>query len=253
VAQKLPPRREKEKLQTVSQALAAQPYVAWEYRHRMGRFYALSLTWQRSLFFPLRFFRGVPLVGGYRSPLTYGILWALVGIAGGIVWKLLFFWYPDLLELVHGHPIAVTLQLSRTYAYIAAALVLSPLIAMALLLGSAILYHIFISLSTRQHAGFEGTLRVVCYSTGTNIFFFLPILGGIIGAIWQLVLILIGLKQVHRLSFVKTVAVALLPYLILLGGALTFMLWSVTKGFLHLDPSIVREAISLLLQGLSSE
>lgn len=246
VADKLPPKRGETRLETVSQALALQPYVAWEYRRQAGRFYALSLTWQRSLFFPFRFFRGVPLVGGYRSPLLYGIFWSLVGLAGGIAWKLLLYTYPKLAVLAQGHPVDITLQLSRAHAYAAVALLLSPVFMMLLLPAASALYHMFILLLTRQHAGYEGTLRVVCYGTGTNIFFFLPILGGVIGAIWQLVLIVVGLKEVHRLSFLRALVAALVPYSLLLTGGIAFMLWSVTEGFLNVNTVFVERVLSFL-------
>jgi len=232
--------------ESISQAMAAQPYVAWEYRREIGRFYALSLTWQRSLFSPLRFFRGVPLVGGYRSPLLYGMLWSLAGFAGAIAWKLLFYTYPKIVLLFQGHPVDITLQLSRNYGYVATAVLLLPFLGMLLLLAASVLYHLFIVVLTRQHAGFEATLRVVCYGTGTNIFFFLPILGGIIGALWQLVLVFVGLKEVHRFSYPTTLVVMLVPYAILLAGGIAFMLWSVTEGFLNLNTASVERIISLL-------
>jgi hypothetical protein len=234
------------KVDTISHAMAAQPYVAWEYRREIGRFYALSLTWQRSLFSPLRFFRGVPIVGGFRSPLLYGILWSLVGFAGAIAWKLLFYTYPKIVLLFQGHPIGITLQLSPSYAYVIIVILLLPTLGMLLLLAASVLYHAFIVVLTREHASFEATLRVVCYGTGTNIFFFLPILGGVIGALWQLILIFIGLKQVHRFSYVTTFIVMIVPYSILLAGAIAFMLWSVTEGFFNLDTVFVERIISLL-------
>jgi hypothetical protein len=213
---------------TVSQAMLVGPYVAWEYRTHMGRFNALLTTWEDALFRPAHFFRSVPLGGDYRSPLVYGLIWCLAALASGVAWKIMLHVYPRVLLLLEGGTIDLSLRLSRTYVFVVIGTLLSPLLALIVLLAACILYHVFVALLVRRHAGFEATLRVVCYSTGTNVFYFLPLLGGLIGGIWQLVLVTIGLKEVHRISFPLAVVTALVPYTALLIGGLMFMLWAIT-------------------------
>ena len=99
---------------------------------------------------------------------------------------------------------------------------------MIMLLVACTVYHVFVMLLARRHAGFEATLKVVCYSTGVNIFYFLPFLGGLIGGLWQLLLLTVGLKEIHRISAPRAIAIALIPHTILFMLATAFMLWAVT-------------------------
>jgi len=209
-----------------SDALAKGPYVAWEYRHQIGRVNALFTTWLQTLFSPLRFFRSAPISGDYRSPLLYGIFWTLVGSAGGIVWKFLLYVYPTFINFLGGELIHVSVQLSKTYVLVAIALLISPLLALIMLLVACAVYHIFVALFTGRHAGFEATLRVVCYSTGTNALYFLPVVGVMLGGIWQLILVTAGLKELHRISLPMAVIITFVPFSLLLMLGTTFMLWA---------------------------
>ncbi|MBI5116766.1 YIP1 family protein [Candidatus Poribacteria bacterium] len=217
----------KPKPRTVSQAMTVRPYVAWEYRRQIGRVNALFLTWWQTLFSPRRFFRGVPIGGNYRSPLLYGLFWTLIGSAGGVAWKLLLFIYPTILEFLGGGLIQVSFQLSRIYIFVTVLLLLSPLFALVLLLIACAVYHMFVVLFTRRHGGFEATLRVICYSTGTNAFYFLPVAGVIVAGVWQLLLVTIGLKEVHRTSLPAAVIIALIPFTMFLALGIALMIWSV--------------------------
>jgi hypothetical protein len=98
--------------------MAVRPYVAWEYRHQIGRLNALFLTWRQTLFSPRRFFHGVPIGGNYRSPLFYGLFWTLLGSAGGVGWKLLLFIYPTVIDFFGGEMVQVSFQLTRTYVFV---------------------------------------------------------------------------------------------------------------------------------------
>ncbi|GAB4331328.1 MAG: hypothetical protein Kow0099_02610 [Candidatus Abyssubacteria bacterium] len=231
---------------TVSQALIHGPYVPWEYRRYIGRVNALFATWHQTLLSPLSFFRGVPITGDYRSPLTYGLFWTLVGLAGGAVWKLFFAAYPTILLFFEGEPVQLSFQLSDAYMLALAAVVLSPLMALVMLVIACSIYHIFVILFTSRHAGYEATLRVVCYSTGTNVFYFLPLVGGLLGGIWQLVLVTAGLKEVHRISFPLALLIALFPYTFVLILGFAFMLWAVSGG--NADLSSLFEILRSLLE-----
>jgi hypothetical protein len=238
---------EESKATTISQAMAKQPYVAWEYRSSMGRLNALFATWRQTLFRPVSFFRNAPLVGDYRSPVLYGLFWTLVGLTAGAAWKLLFYTYPTLVMFFKGTEIQFSLQLSRTYMLATAALLLSPLFALIMVLVACTIYHVFIMVFTRQHAGFEATLRVVCYSTGTNVFHFLPLLGGLLGGLWQLILVTLGFKEVHRISFPFAVIVTLVPYTLLLTCWIAFIIWAVAGSGLGLT-GILTDIIRSLMR-----
>lgn len=226
--------------------MLGRPFVAWEHRRRMGRLNTLFTTWQQTLLTPRKFFHMVPLTGDYRSPLLYGLFWTLVGMAGGIVWKVLLSIYPTAMVFLEGKPLTISIQLSQDYALVTALLLLSPLLALVILFLTCWLYHVFVVVLTRQHAGFEATLRVICYSTGVSAFYFLPILGGLIGGIWQLILITIGLKEVHRFSFPLAICVVLVPYTALFVIATSYLLWAVTGSRFDIEHLSLDMLFSLL-------
>lgn len=236
---------ERRKASSISQVRKALPYVAWEYRDQIGRFHALSLTWQQTLFAPIRFFRSVPLVGDSRGPLLYGICWTLAGMLGGVVWKLLFANYPRIAMFLEGQPIDISIQLTPTYLVTIALLLLSPLLALGLLVTGGALYHISVWLLTRQHAGFTATLKVICYSSGANIFLLLPpVLAAPLWALWQLVLVTTGLRGVHRISFLHAFVIAIIPYAIQLAGLTAFIFWILAGNRLGLS-----ELVPFILPG----
>lgn len=225
---------------------AGIPYVAWEYRSETGRLNSLFLTWQQSLFMPLRFFRCLRVTADYRSPLLYGLFWALMGLAGGVAWRIMLLIYPTISAFLAGKPLELSLQLSPKHIVIAGLALLSPLFVFVMLLGACVIYHIFVLASTRRHAGFRGTLRVICYSTGTNIFYFVPLLGVLVGGIWQLVLVTVGLKEVHGVSFTMAVTMALVPYTLLLIPSVAFTFWAIAGNDFGMTNLLTGSILSLL-------
>lgn len=237
---------EQPRVEAFPQAMAKSSYVAWEYRHHFGRLNALSGTWQQTLFNPLRFFRGIPIGGDMRSPLLYGLVWALVALAGGIAWKLLVHAYPIMVLFVEGKPLQFSLQLSDAYIYLAGLILLSPLFALISILVACLMYHLFVVLFAPQHAGFEATVRVICYSMGTNMFYFIPLAGGLIGETWQFILVTLGLREVYRISLPAAVGIAVLPYTLLLIPKIAFMLWAVSGSALGAEDLLGGIILSLL-------
>lgn len=232
--------------QSISQALAARPYVPWEYRRQIGRINALFMTWKQALFSPVRFFHTMPIVGDYRGPLLYGVFWTLVGSAGGVVWRLLLFIYPTIVEFLGGKLIQISLQLSRMYVIAAVLFLLSPILALMLLLVACAIYHAFVALLARRHGVFETTLRVVCYSSSTNAFYFVPFVGALVGGLWQLVLVTVGLKEAHRISYPAAITVVLVPFTLVLVLGLAFMVWAVNGSRFAVDKLILDLIASLL-------
>jgi hypothetical protein len=100
-------------------------------------------------------------------------------------------------------------------------------------------------LFTRRHGGFEATLRVVCYSTGTNAFYFIPVVGVVVAGIWQLVLVTLGLKEVHRTSFPMAVIIVLVPFTMILALGIALMVWSVAGTNLGIE-NLLKELLIFL-------
>jgi len=118
-----------------------------------------------------------------------------------------------------------------------ASIVLVPIVTMIwLFLGSAIL-HVMLMLVgglDGSDAGFEGTLRVVAYSSVANVGQAVPMIGGMISTIWMIVLLVVGLTRLHGTSDGKAVAAVLLPAIlccVCTGAAVVLGLGAAMSGF----------------------
>ena len=64
--------------------------------------------------------------------------------------------------------------------------------------------------------GFEATFRVVAYSQATRVWSIIPFIGSPIGWVWRTVVQIIGLKEVHQISYVRIIVAFLIPLALLL-------------------------------------
>jgi hypothetical protein len=77
---------------------------------------------------------------------------------------------------------------------------------------------------------FETTFRVVCFSSGsTYLLSMIPVCGGLIGGVWNIVLECIGLARAHETDTGKAVMAVLLPIIVCCGGL--FLLVILMGGF----------------------
>lgn len=201
--------------------------IPWEHRREIGRQKALLSTWRKTLLNPSRIFRNIQAEDGHFSALLYGSVWILMGLAGGISWKFVLRIYPKALLLSRGETVEILLRLSTTHLMAAGVVVFSPIIAALLLMAISAAYHLSVIAFAREHSGFKATLKVICYSTGAYVFYFLPPLGGLIAGIWQMVMVTIGFKEGHHISFPLAAATAFLPCALLLAGGIVYTSWAV--------------------------
>ncbi len=137
---------------------------------------------------PIDFFKAMPITGGYKEPLIFAVITAVImGIGLTIVTLGIGF-----LAIIFA-PIAVVISLF--------------LAALLLLLCSKIV---------GGTGTYEATLRVVAYSNVVNIIGWIPIVS-ILGSIYGLVLTVLGMREIHKLTTAKAViAVAIAMAIVLL-------------------------------------
>jgi hypothetical protein len=92
---------------------------------------------------------------------------------------------------------------------------LSPiLVVMGLFIGSAVL-HLCLMLVGGANRSFETTFRVACFTTGAaNLFSMIPMCGGIITAVYNIVLECIGLSRAHQTTTGKALMAIFLPLIV---------------------------------------
>ncbi|MEN8143482.1 MAG: YIP1 family protein [Gemmatimonadota bacterium] len=94
---------------------------------------------------------------------------------------------------------------------------------MALGIG-ALVYHLFALFLAPQRRGLADTVRVLCYAGSPGVLSIIPWIGGMVGGIWSLVLLVIGIREAHRTTTGRSIAIVLLPLALMLLAAVALAL-----------------------------
>jgi len=98
----------------------------------------------------------------------------------------------------------------------AACLILSPLYVIVTLYLESLILHVCLVLVRAGKNGFQATFRVVAYSQGTQVMAFIPVLGGLVALAWQAIVQMVGLREIHEVSYGKIVLAFLIPFVLFL-------------------------------------
>lgn len=188
--------------------------VHWERRSTLGFLPAFGQTWSDSTFKANKFFRRATRTGNLGSALLYAFIVGTAAYILAIYMQLeLFGGYDQFksLEEYMGDP-ELWLQENRLLMFA----VIPVLVIFGIFVYSWIL-HVCLLLVGSGRSGWEATFRVLCYSSGPLFFMLLPVCGGMIASIWQLVLITIGLREFHQSSNARVLVAIFLPLLLCCG------------------------------------
>ena len=150
-------------------------------------------TLKKVLTDPEGFYSEMPKEGGYQEPLTFAAInFAILGLLSGIV--------AVLLKGAGAGSIVSTLV----------GAVIGGIVGLFIV---GIILFIFFKIFGGS-GGYEGTVRILSYSSAAQVFAWIPVIGWIIGlyGIW---LNIVGGKHVHNLTTVKSAIAVLLPLVIL--------------------------------------
>jgi hypothetical protein len=163
---------------------------------------ALFETTKQVLLTPTAFFTEMPVSGGIGAPLGYGVL---IGSLGLVVQAI----YQAVLNIGLGSafaqlgdrsPLGQLAPMLHGGVGLAVQLVFAPIvIVMGIFIGAGI-YHLVLMLLGQARQGFETTLRVVCYCQAASVVMLLPLCGGLVAAVWRVVIAILGLAQAHRIG-----------------------------------------------------
>jgi len=184
------------------------PYCSWEDMENLGFFRAFFSTLGDVLFHPSRFFSRMPVEGGLIHPLIFALIMGVLGGVFSLVYQLLFMSFLSVpLDAGGAHGFQVPMM-------IASAIGLPIMTIIGVFLLSAVL-HVCLMIVRGNKKGFEATFRVIAYAMSTQIFGIVPLLGGLLGGIWTLVVQIIGLRESHGISTGRSVLAIFLPLLVL--------------------------------------
>jgi hypothetical protein len=190
-------------------------YSPWDDRENLGFFKALFDTWVQAILNPVKFFSKMPPEGGIGGPLLYGFIMGEIGLLVALVWQGMSVFVPSFLHYESMDYIAAPMA-GMTFLFF-----FSPILVIVGLFIAAAVLHLCLLLVGVAGRGFETTFRVVCYASSTHLLMLLPFCGGMIGGIWNLVLQIIGLREAHETTTVRSVLAVFLPAIICCG--ITFL------------------------------
>jgi hypothetical protein len=198
----------------------AREGTPWERRASIGFASGLIETTQQVLTAPAAFFRAMPVTGGIGSPLLYALI---LGYAGIVVTAIYEFVMTTVIGTslgsfgdlgADGEAFARMLPALQGGIGLGVKLFLGPVFLVAALFVVAGIMHLGLLLFGGAARGFEATFRVMCYSEATAVFQVIPICGQLIGSVYMLVLLTIGLAEAHGTTRVKALLAVLLPVFI---------------------------------------
>ncbi len=178
-------------------------------------------TVQSVLSKPVAFFRSMARRGDFINPAVYvAIIAFIAALLGGLLSVVIF--------ALFAAPGDTAEAVGVSVAGLVGSLILGPVLALITVLIAAGVFHLLVLLLVRPtNAGFEATLRAVCYSYTPNILGILspiPILGPLIALaalVYSVILSIFGIREVHNTTTGRALAIVLIPVAVLLWLVLT--------------------------------
>jgi len=193
-----------------------EKYIPWEDRARLGFVGSLFETWKESLFNPSNFFRKMPVKGGIGNPILYGLIFGCIGVIFQSMYQQFFGqlfdpsrWAPYMGSNFDYEMYQFSHQLqSISFLF---TIIIMPFFLLAGFFIISGIVHLILLIFGWNKENYEATFRITTYSEGTSFFMIVPFFGWMISAVWQLVLMIIGVKEVHRTTTGQAILVMLLP------------------------------------------
>jgi hypothetical protein len=178
---------------------------------------SLLRTWRDSLFQPAAFFRRLAWEGSLARPLLYYLLVSITSAFFVLLWR-----STDVPLLASSfRPEAPLAPLVQFF--------FEPFAALIGLGLGVIVLQLFALILAPARRGMRATARVFCYSAGPAVFTAVPILGPAVGAVWSLVLLVMGLREAHRTTPGRAAAIVLIPvvgFIVVLASLLVLLILS---------------------------
>jgi len=222
------------------------PIDRWEEARSLpGFFKALAALCGAILFKPIEIFKQliVPCPAGFKNRLIRAILFAF--ILGYI--KLLcdvanFLW------LKHFAPSVFSSFFQMPFSFLSSAVLsspfflLRPVISFVLTLGLTVV-------SVKIILGFDRpwkpALLVVCYKSAADIFYCIPLVGGLLAVVWSLALITVGIRELYKLNTFRSVMAAIIMPLMILFFIILSIGPSFNKVILRFYPETQSQILKL--------
>jgi hypothetical protein len=196
-------------------AAAPRSGLPWDERQARGFFNAFIETLKLVLTNPTTAFTAMKREGGLSEPLIYAVAGGSFGLVVYFIYNLAF----QALGVMgsRGNPLTHLMGAGIAWTLL---LILSPLlIVIGVFINSAIL-HVCLMIVGGANQTFETTFRVVCFCSGSvSPLFLIPLCGGLVVGVWDIVIRCIGLARAHETDTGRAFLAVFLPIIVCCGGA----------------------------------
>lgn len=193
--------------------------LAWEDPERP---FLASLfdAWKTSLLEPSRFFRSVSWEGSLGRPLLYFLLVFATAALFSAVWQAA--WMDQFArEWMHAWGGAGASSFDFSTDGVLLRFFLSPFYGLLMLAVATVVFHVFVLVLVRERRTIGATARAMCYSMGPAVLSIVPIVGPLAAwFVWIPILQVIGLREAHRTTTGRAMAVWLAPAVLFLLAVL---------------------------------
>jgi len=201
---------------STSTAPAPRSGLPWDQRQQRGLFTAFVETLQMVLSRPSEAFTAMKREGGLGEPLIY----AVIGGSAGLVIYFIYNFAFQSLGMMASQNNPLTHLVGTGIAGIFLIICAPILVVIGIFINAAIL-HVCLMIVGGAKQSFETTFRVVCFEAGSVYpLMIVPFCGGLIAAVWGIVLRCIGIARAHETDTGRAVLAVLLPVIICCGGGL---------------------------------
>ena len=203
----------------------------WERRAELGMVKAGLETTKAVLLKPSETFATMKREGGIGGVLIYPVIFGSIGGIAGIAYQLI-----ARLAMSSAMPPPpaqggfnpAAMMAISTGMLVVFAIFMPALIALGTFIGAGIL-HLSLMICGGAKQPFETTFRTYCYVHGSaGVLQLVPVCGAMVGGIWALVCLCIGLSKTQEISVGKAVLAVLLPTIVCCLGA--FVLFGAIMG-----------------------
>ncbi len=190
----------------------------WEKRSELGLWKGILYTIKSSLFSPQAFFSKLKFRGGIKEPLAFAILMGSTGYMLSFFWQFLIA-SGGFLPIISSYFSQFAMGLIILFGMI----VIPFFVVIGLFISSSV-WHLLLLIVRGANNGFEATFKVVAYSQSTQIFSIVPFAGSLIGSIWRIIIQIIGLREIHKTSYLKVIVAFLIPVAFFIFLLVTFLI-----------------------------
>ena len=195
--------------------------LPWDDRQQKGFFTAFIETLQMVLTRPAEAFTVMKREGSFGEPLIYAVVGGSVGAIVSFLFSLLFHSFGMFAD--QRNPLNAMAGMGiGSIGFI----ILAPLAIVIGLFIVAGIVHLCLMIVGGANQPFETTFRVLAFTQGsTGVLQVIPVCGGLIAAVWGIVVNCIGLARAHETDTGRAVLAVVVAVVICCGGPLILMMF----------------------------